>query len=120
MMGPDEQHPLLALSNYARKVKSKYFLAEDMARYLRKSVEQVRIEMMKIAVQGYIYYDFNTDEIQITPKLYDAIKARGQLIDYDVINFSSQTQGNVPNANLDINTMDLLINGIEDISVSDS
>lgn len=120
MMGPDEQHPLLALSNYARKVKSKYFLGEDMARYLRKSVEQVRIEMMKIAVQGYIYYDFNTDEIQITPKLYDAIKARGQLIDYDVINFNSQTQGNIPNASLDINTMDLLINGIENISVSDS
>ncbi len=120
MMGPDEQHPLLALSNYARKVKSKYFLAEDMARYLRKSVEQVRVEMMKIAVQGYIYYDFNTDEIQITPKIYDAIKARGQLIDYDVINFSSQTQGNTPNASLDINTMDLLINGIENISVSDS
>lgn len=120
MMGSDEQHPLLALSNYARKVKSKYFLAEDMARYLRKSVEEVRIEMMKIAVQGYIYYDFITDEIQITPKLYDAIKARGQLIDYDVINFNSQTQGNTPNASLDLNTMDMLINGVENISVSDS
>ncbi|NVO11985.1 MAG: hypothetical protein HXX16_18650 [Bacteroidales bacterium] len=120
MMGPDEKHPLLALASYAKKVKSKYFLAEDMASYLRKSVEQVRIEMMRIAMQGYIYYDFNTDEIQITPKLYDAIKARGQLIDYDVINFNSLTQGGIPNAELDLKTMELAINGIDNISVSDS
>lgn len=120
MMGPDEQHPLLALANYSKKVKSKFFLAEDMASYLRKSIDEVRVEMMKMAVQGYIYYDFNTDEIQLTPKLYYAIKARGQLIDYDVINFTSQTQGNVPNAELNLKTMDLLINGVENISVSDS
>lgn len=120
MMGPDEKHPLLALANYAKKAKSKYFLAEDMTGYLRKSIEQVRIEMMKIATQGYIYYDFTTDEIQITPKLYDAIKARGRLIDYDVLLFNSKTEGNTPNAELDLKTMDLLINGVENIAVSDS
>jgi len=120
MMGPDEKHPLLALANYAKKMKSKYFLAEDFAGYIRKSVEQVRVELMKIAMQGYIFYDFGTDEIQITTKLYDAIKARGQSIDYDVINFNSQTQGNSPNAELDLKTMDLIVNGIERISVSDS
>ena len=120
MMGPDEKHPLLALANYARKVKSKYFLAEDMASYLRKSIEEVRVEMMKIAMQGYIYYDYNTDEIQVTPKLYNAIKARSAIIDYDVINFSSQTEGSTPNAELNLTTMDLLINGVESIFVSDS
>lgn len=120
MMGPDEKHPLLALANYAKKIKSKFFLAEDFAGYVRKSLEQVRIEMMRIAMQGYIFYDFGTDEIQITTKLYDAIKARGQLIDYDVINFNSQTQGSTPNAELDLKTMDLVVNGIEKISVSDS
>ena len=120
MMGPDEKHPLLVLANYSNKVKSKFFLAEDIANYVKKSMEGVRIEMMKIAMEGYIYYNFNTDEIQITKKLYDAIKARGKLIDYDVLNFSSQTQGNTPNAELDLKTMDLLINGIENISVSDS
>ncbi|MHC1704242.1 MAG: hypothetical protein AB9846_10070 [Tenuifilaceae bacterium] len=120
MMGPDEKHPLLALSNYASKVRSKYFLAEDMAGYLRKSVEQVRIEMIRMAMLGYIFYDLNTDEIQIKPKLYDAIRARGRHKDYDVILFSSQTNGSTPNAVLDLKTMDLLINGIENISVSDS
>jgi hypothetical protein len=120
MMGPDEKHPLLALANYAKKVKSKFFIADDIASYLRKSIDQVRVELMKIAVLGYIYYDINTDEIQLTPKLYDAIKARGQQIDYDVINFNSKTQGSIPNAELDLKTMDLLIKGIENISVSDS
>ena len=120
LMGPDEKHPLLALANYARKVKSKYFIAEDISNYLRKSIEEVRVEMMKMAMLGYIYYDYNTDEIQLTPKLYNAIKARSALIDYDVINFASQTEGNKPNAELDLKTMDLLINGVESIFVSDS
>lgn len=120
MMGRDEKHPLLALANYAQKMGSKYFLAEDMANYLRKPLEQVRIEMMRMAMQGYIYYDFNTDEIQVKPKLYAAIKARGKLIDYDVIQFSSQTSGSTPNAQLDLKTMDMIVNGIEKISVSDS
>lgn len=120
MMGPDERHPLLALANYSRKVRSKYFLAEDIAKYLKKPIEQVRIEMMRIAMQGYIFYNYETDEIQINNKLYDAEKARGGRIDYDVIKFGSLTQGNTSNAVLDLKTMDLLINGVENISVSDS
>ncbi len=120
MMGPDEQHPLLMVAKYANKVKSKFFIAEDIAKFVKKPIEQVRIEMMRIAMQGYIFYNFETDEIQLTPKLSDAIRARGQLIDYDVINFSSQTPGNVPNAVLDIKSMDLMVNGVENISVSDS
>ncbi len=119
-MGRDEKHPLLELANYARKVKSRYFLALDFAANQRKAVEEVRIQLMRIAMEGFIYYDYTSDEVQLAQKLYDAIKARGRLIDYDVIRFASQTPGNVPNAELNIKTMDLLINGVERISVSDS
>lgn len=120
MMGPSDQHPLLAIWNYSIKVKSKTFLAADLGVHLRKPIEQVKIEMMRIAKEGYILYDFNSDEVQITQKLRYAILARFQKIDYDVIRFSSICEGNIPNAELDLKTMDMRIRGVENISVSDS
>ncbi|MGE0078728.1 MAG: hypothetical protein AB7S48_12785 [Bacteroidales bacterium] len=120
MMGPSDQHPLFAIWNYSVKKKTKTFLAADLAVYLRKPVEQVKIEMMRIAKNGYILYDFGSDEVQITQKLRYTILARFQKIDYDVIRFSSICNGNTPNAELDLKTMDMHIRGVENISVSDS
>ena len=120
MMGPSDQHPLLAVWNYSIKVKSKIFLAADLAVHLRKPVEQVKIEMMRLAKQGYILYDFGSDEVQITQKLRYTILARFKKIDYDVIRFASTCTGNIPNAELNISTMDMQIRGVENISVSDS
>lgn len=120
MMGPSDQHPLLAVWNYSIKVKSKNFLAADLAVHLRKPVEQVKIEMMRLAKQGYILYDFASDEVQITQKLRYTILSRFKKIDYDVIRFASTCTGNTPNAELDIKTMDMRIRGVESIPVSDS
>lgn len=120
MMGPSDQHPLLAVWNYSLKVKNKTFLASDLAVHVRKPVEQVKIEMMRLAKQGYILYDFSTDQVQVTQKLRYTILARFKKIDYDVIRFASTCPGNVPNAELDINTMDMRIRGVENIAVSDS
>lgn len=120
MMGMDEQHPLLAIANYAKRIKSTNFTAMEFSKYLRKPVEQVRIEMMNIAKLGYIYYDFDLDEVKTTSKLYNAIRARARLIDYDVIRFQSRTSAATPNAVLDLNSFDMLVQGVENVSVSDS
>ncbi len=120
MMGPSDQHPLFAIWNYSIKVKSKTFLATDLAVRLRKPVEEVKIEMMRIAKQGYILYDYSSDMVQITQKLRSTIMARYRKIDYDVIRFSSTCPGNTPNAELNLNNMGMHIRGVENISVSDS
>lgn len=120
MMVPNQKHPLLEIWNYSVKIKSKTFLSADLAVYLRKPVEEVKIEMMRIAKQGYILYDFNSDEVQITQKLRYTVMARFQKIDYDVIRFASTCPGQIPNAELDLKTMDMRIRGVENISVSDS
>ena len=120
MMGMDEQHPLLAIANYAKRIKSTNFTAMEFSKFLRKPVEQVRVEMMNIAKLGYIYYDFDLDEVKTTSKLYNAIRARARLIDYDVIRFQSRTSAATPNAVLDLNSFDMLVKGVENVSVSDS
>ena len=120
LMGFDEQHPLFAVANFTIKIKSRTFQAPDFAVYMRKSVEQTRIQLMRLAMMGYIYYDAETATAQALPKLYDAIKARDKRIDYDVIRFSSSTSDKVPNAVLNLDSYEMAINGVENISVSDS
>lgn len=118
MIGPNDRHPLFAIWAYANQVNSRDFLAADIAVYLRKPIEHVKIEMMRIAKQGYILYDFTTDEVSLTDKLYNAIQARHRKIDYDVIKFNSRCDGRTPNAVLNIDSLNMQINGIDYISVS--
>lgn len=120
IMGLDEQHPLFAVANFSRKIKSRTFEAKDFAVFVRKSVEQTRIQLMRLAMMGYLFYDAETGQAQVLPKLFDAIRARDKRIDYDVIRFSSSTNNRVPNAILNLNTYEMVINGVENISVSDS
>ncbi len=120
LMGRDEQHPLLAIAQYTRNIKSREFDARGFARYVRKSEEQTRIMLMRIAMMGYIYYDSETGEAQAVPKLFDAIRARGRQIDYDVIRFNSSSPDRTPNAVLNLANLEMTVKGVDDVSVSDS
>lgn len=119
LMGRDEQHPLFAVANFTRKIQSKNFNVNEFSGFMRKSIEQTRVEVMRLAMLGYIFYESETGNVQTLPKLYDAIRARGKFIDYDVLKFSSSTGGG-HNAILNLNTLEMAINGVSNVSVSDS
>jgi hypothetical protein len=119
LMGRDQQHPIFSVANYTRQIQSKHFKVDDFARYLRKSIEQVRIQVMRLAMQGYLLYEFETGDIFVLSKLYDAIRAKGKFIDYDVMKFSSNVASG-PNAVLNLSTLEMAIRGVENVSISDS
>lgn len=119
LIGRDEQHPLFAIANFTNRIRSRNFNVEDFSRFVRKSVEQTRIQIMRMAMLGYVFYEFEAGEVQVLPKLYDAIRARGEFIDYDVLKFSSTIE-NTPNVRLNLNTFEMAINGVENVFVSDS
>ena len=118
MMGASDRHPLFAIWAYSNQTGQTSFEATDLAVYLRKPVPQVKIEMMRIAQKGYILYDFSTDMIRTTEKLNNTILSRQKKIDFDVIKFDSYCQGATPNAILNIDSLHMQINGINQISVS--
>lgn len=120
MMDASNFHPVLTVWNYTRKVKSNTFLAADLAVHVRRAPEEVKIAMMYLAKQGYVLYNFETDEVTITEKLRYNVLARFGRTDFDVIRFNSTTSGSKPNARLDLNNMNLAIEGVSYISVSDS
>lgn len=120
MMGASEFHPILTTWNYTRKIKSNSFKAIDLAVSVRRAPEEVKIEMMRLAKLGYVLYNFETDEVTITEKLRYNVLARFGRTDFDVIRFNSSTEGSKPNAKLDLNNLNLTIEGVNRISVSDS
>jgi hypothetical protein len=119
MMGRDSQHPLFAIYLFSENQKSRTINVEDFSLYVRKPIEQTRIVVMQMATLGFILYEYETGEITLLPKLIDAINARKKFIDYDVIKFQSNTQG-TPNAILKLATFEMEINGVQNLSVSDS
>ena len=96
------------------------FLAEDFAAYLNKSIAQVKQLLMRMAAQGFIYYESETGMATIRPRLHDYLAASVSKIDYDVISIPSTTNMPVDNAIFDLRNYNLTINGVSRIFLSDS
>ncbi|MFO8236544.1 MAG: hypothetical protein R6U04_14195 [Bacteroidales bacterium] len=116
----DERHPLIAIRNYTEKINSRKIDVYEFAKYLRKSSSQVKHRLYGLAQDGFIYYDTTTDSISVNNRLYNFISARIEKIDYDVMQFEASTESPTHNAILDLTSMDLSINGVPEIKLSDS
>ena len=116
----DYEHPLLSIRNFARAYKSEEFTVSAYADFLNMPLSTVRQQAMRLAVQGFVFYDYNQDLISIKPRLHDYISASINRIDYDVIGFPSRVQAPMENAIFDLQSFDLTINGIPQVHISDS
>jgi len=120
LRGMDFEHPLQAIYNYYRSIGSEVFHADNLARFVRKTRGETYQWLMMMNYYGYVVYNRETKIATINPNLYNALKARVHLVDYDVINFISEVQTPDYNARLDLDNFDLNIHGIPRVSVSDS
>ncbi len=118
MQGYDQVHPLVAIKRYGDQIKSDQFYAEDFAAYMKLSLSQTRHYLMRLAREGFIFYNTQTDKVRVRKLLFNYIQSSLGKIDYDVIDFDSRTRAPMENAFLDIRNMDLTINGIPRIQVS--
>jgi hypothetical protein len=116
----DPIHPLVAVKQFGKSIKSRNFFAEDFSEFMGFSISQSKHYLMRLATEGYIYYDTETDHVTIKDKLYTTIAASIDKIDYDVINLISETRAPTENAVLDLRNMDLDINGMPIVQVSNA
>ncbi|MGM0530823.1 MAG: hypothetical protein ACQER7_05680 [Bacteroidota bacterium] len=116
----DRKHPLIAIRNYHDEISSRKFDAEEYAKYMRLPAHQIRQRLMSLAQEGFIFYNLESDTVTINDKLFDYIQARIGDIDYDVIRLNSQVESPSHNAVLDLSNMNLDINGVKKVFVSDS
>ena len=120
MQGIDTHHPLYIFKKFTDWYGEDEFPIDILASWLK--VPQYKLEhlVVRLSTEGFIFYDPETNIIRIKPQLYDYIKAFGGKIDYDVIDFISNTKAPQNNASLNLNNYDLTIYGIPRIFISDS
>lgn len=118
----DEVNPLIAIKRFINKMEyNKYddFRDIDLARYMRKSLTQIRRLLSQLAVKGFVIYDFDQGYAHPTEYFYTYLDARAGKEDYDVITFHSETGRNKYNAVLNLNNFDLDIKGVRYVRLSD-
>jgi hypothetical protein len=119
LQGIDEKNPLYVIRNFADKFNTNEMTPEVLADYMNKSVDQVKAMLLKLSIQGFLFYDQVNDKAIIQEKLYHFIEASSGKKDYDVINITSETF-NESNATLNLRNYDLHIRGVSQVLVSDS
>ncbi len=120
LQGMDLEHPLMSIRKFGKNYTKEGFSATAFANYVGRQLNEVRQVLMEMTKKGFIYYDSQTDMVQIKQRLHNYVSSSFGKIDYDVMDFASNTQAPLENAILDMNNFDLTINGIPQIAVSDS
>ncbi len=119
LQGMDYSHPMAQLAAYSNMVRGRTFNSGPYSDYAGYAEYQIKHQLMALAKLGFVYYDDETNMITLRQKLFDDIEASIRKRDYDVIRFNSRVEG-VSNAELDLYTHDLTIQGIPIIFLSDS
>ncbi len=83
------------------------------------SESSVKPFLMELSTMGFLKYDFDKDFIEINPKVDHYVLSKMKKEDYDIIEIHSEpSQGN--NAELNLMNMEMTMNGIRRIGLSDS
>lgn len=118
-MGMNDFHPILELARYSQSLGGEtYFSLGGFSQFIHKPAQPLGQLMMSLAVEGVLLYEADTQMIQLLPRLFSQVKARGGKEDYDMIRFSSTTQGREPNATVNLNSYALEVNKVSPIQVS--
>ena len=115
----DEKHPLFLLNQYVNENMSDIVYIIDYAKFLRMPYEQVKLQLLELAHQGFVMYDSVYDRVTVKDRLQFYIDARTEQVDYDVIMFTSKPT-KYANAELKLDSFDLKINNLGAIILSDS
>jgi len=120
LQGIDDENPLVLLRRYSEHVFDISFNGTEFARYAHMRPAHAQQLFKQLAELGFITYDLEEDRITMRQKSYDWIYASVDYIDYDVINFISETKAPLENASLDLRNNNLHINGVKQIQLSNA
>ncbi len=117
--GLEDVHPYLMLRSFARKYGDAPFTAEEFSRHIHMSLVVTKRLLIGLTYKGIVDYDTRTDLCRIKPKMYRYLDCIVEKIDYDLIRFESQTVSGATNAVLNLRNMDLAIQGVPKVNVSE-
>ncbi|MBN2173535.1 MAG: hypothetical protein JW731_05355 [Bacteroidales bacterium] len=119
LQGIDLRNPLNIIKDYTEKYNVRDIHVQGLAEYMRMPQEQVIAMLVNLSNKGFVIYDRDTQFARIKEKLYDYINAVNKKIDYDVIQFNSETY-RAQNASLELDSFGLKLFGVPIVILSDS
>jgi hypothetical protein len=121
VQGVDQVNPLIQLRDFIKQKNggSNDFYGDAYAHYLKFSPNDVRPNLVRLSIMGFITYDAEADKVHANDKLFTYIAARAGHVDYDVIQFPSVVRG-ASNATINLLNYDMNIYGVREVSMSDS
>ena len=122
--GQNNFNPLLVVSNYAKKNNLSRVLLSEMARSYQKDPANIRPIMLQMMQKGYMVFDPNVENLQISRKGYHYLMANGKQKDFDNLLiaslYSSNVKDSTSNATLNLTDNVLTIRGVKQFYLSDS
>ncbi|MFZ1617852.1 MAG: hypothetical protein WAT41_10930, partial [Flavobacteriales bacterium] len=118
MLGIDNVHPLSRLREFSKVVGDK-FDANDYAKYSKLQLAQVVPVLIDLANKGFLSYDIEDEMVTVKPRMMEHILASAGKIDYDVLQFNSNSDDGI-NGTINLLNNDLALKGVSRIILSDS
>lgn len=119
MQGIDARNPVKILYEYITRLGYNEFYVTDFADYLKLGVDAATVMLMNLATRGFVIYDINEDYVIAKDKVGSYVNSNLGKVDYDVIQLNSSVVG-IPNASLNLRSLDLQLNGVPYVFLSDS
>lgn len=118
LQGMDETFPVIILKELLRKKGSQQFTVNELARYMKADVSEVRQLLFAWAYAGLINFDEERGIGETVEKFDFYIQSSSGLTDFDQIEFNSYSQKE--NATINIESKDFNMKGVNRVMLSDS
>ena len=119
MQGIDDVNPAVLVSAYVRSRNTDRFYTDEYATWAKKPVEQIKVQLIKLANAGFLHFDIDNDFAVVQPRLTEYLAARSGVKDSDIIQFKSYVEKG-SNAQLDLKNLRLSVEGVNQVMLSDS
>ena len=119
VQGIDDMNPFYVIDNYLTSYGETEVKLHALASFMSKPVDQVSALLIDLSNKGFLVYNSRTGRAVVKDRFKYFLEAKGGIIDYDVIKLTSSVDGK-PNASINLNNLELIVNGVPEVSISDS
>jgi len=119
LQGIDEINPLYIIQNYMDIYSDTEIKLGPLAQFMEKPIDQVSAMLINLSNKGFLVYNSRKGVAIVKDRLRYFLDAKQGIIDYDVIQLKSSVRANA-NAIINLNTLDLKVMGVPEVSISDS
>lgn len=116
--GTSTVNPFYLLKKAAEAYKSNVIPISYIAKFAGLDEVAARSMLLKFASEGFVIYEIKRDEVIIQDKLFHYLLVSAKKRDYDILNIESEVEGLV-NARLNLETLDLKIEGVKKVLLSE-